>query len=103
MIELLRKASTILISTLFRLGGWGLMFAGLVHAANTPRPNLIFILTDDQRYDTLGVTGDGFIRTPHLDQLAAEVLVQGKRAAVVRRRQAVEAIWADETTAPWQR
>lgn len=34
------------------------------------RPNLIFILTDDQRYDTLGVTGDAFVETPHLDQLA---------------------------------
>ena len=31
------------------------------------RPNLIFILTDDQRYDTLGVTGDKFISTPNLD------------------------------------
>ena len=41
-------------------------------AASSPRPNLIFILTDDQRYDTLGVTGDGFIKTPNLDQLAAD-------------------------------
>ncbi|MBT5901514.1 MAG: sulfatase-like hydrolase/transferase [Opitutaceae bacterium] len=36
------------------------------------RPNIVFILTDDQRYETLGVTGDKFISTPHLDQLAAD-------------------------------
>ncbi|WP_246145878.1 sulfatase-like hydrolase/transferase [Rubripirellula lacrimiformis] len=36
------------------------------------RPNLIFILTDDQRYDTLGCTGNQFVQTPHLDQLAAD-------------------------------
>jgi diaminopimelate decarboxylase len=34
--------------------------------------------------------------------LAAEVLVHGKKAAVVRRRQKLEEIWAGETTAPWQ-
>ena len=33
--------------------------------------------------------------------LAAEVLVNGKRAAVVRERQPVKKIWADEKLAPW--
>jgi diaminopimelate decarboxylase len=32
---------------------------------------------------------------------AAEVLVNGKRAAVVRRRQTIPAIWAGESVAPW--
>jgi len=41
-------------------------------SAAAERPNLIFVLTDDQRYDTLGCTGNGFIKTPHLDQLAAD-------------------------------
>lgn len=35
--------------------------------------------------------------------LAAEVLVHGKRASVVRERQPVEAIWAGEKTASWQK
>ncbi|MFO1460901.1 MAG: diaminopimelate decarboxylase [Verrucomicrobiota bacterium] len=35
--------------------------------------------------------------------LATEVLVNGKKAAVVRSRQPVEQIWAHESTAPWQR
>jgi diaminopimelate decarboxylase len=33
--------------------------------------------------------------------LAAEVLVNGRQAAVVRGRQAVKAIWAGEKIAPW--
>ena len=34
------------------------------------RPNIILITTDQQRYDTLGVTGNTRIRTPNLDALA---------------------------------
>src|SRR5258708_8727228 len=33
--------------------------------------------------------------------LAAEVLVNGKQAAIVRERQPVEQIWSDEKIAPW--
>jgi diaminopimelate decarboxylase len=33
--------------------------------------------------------------------LAAEVLVHGKHAALVRKRQAVKKIWSDELVAPW--
>ncbi len=35
--------------------------------------------------------------------LAAEVLVNGKRAALVRERQPVKEIWQGEKSAPWQR
>lgn len=35
--------------------------------------------------------------------LPTEVLVNGSKAAVVRKRQEVEQIWANETPAPWQR
>ncbi len=34
------------------------------------RPNIIFILSDDQRWDTLGVYGNKDIKTPNLDALA---------------------------------
>lgn len=34
------------------------------------RPNIIFILTDDQRYDALGYAGNEFIHTPEMDKLA---------------------------------
>lgn len=36
------------------------------------RPNFLFILTDQQRFDTLGCNGNPVMRTPHLDQMAAE-------------------------------
>lgn len=35
------------------------------------RPNIIFILTDDQRWDALGVMGNPYIKTPNMDKLAA--------------------------------
>ena len=40
------------------------------HTAN--RPNIIFILTDDQRFDMLGCAGNKFIVTPTIDKLAAK-------------------------------
>jgi N-acetylglucosamine-6-sulfatase len=36
------------------------------------RPNIIFILSDDHRWDALGHKGHPFIKTPHLDRLAKE-------------------------------
>ena len=36
------------------------------------RPNLLFILTDDQRFDALGCAGNPIIRTPNVDRLAGE-------------------------------
>jgi len=38
----------------------------------TNRPNILWICTDQQRFDTLGVTGNASIRTPNLDRLAAD-------------------------------
>ena len=36
------------------------------------KPNIIFLLTDDQRWDALGAAGNDIIQTPNLDQLASE-------------------------------
>lgn len=36
------------------------------------KPNIIFILTDDQRWDALGFAGNRVIRTPEMDRLASE-------------------------------
>jgi len=36
------------------------------------RPNIIFLLTDDQRWDTLGAMGNPIIHTPNMDELASE-------------------------------
>jgi arylsulfatase A-like enzyme len=44
-------------------------FPARLEAADS-RPNIIFLLTDDQRYDTLGSSGNPIIHTPHLDALS---------------------------------
>ncbi|MEY5009965.1 MAG: hypothetical protein RLZZ253_1104, partial [Verrucomicrobiota bacterium] len=36
---------------------------------SAPRPNLIFLLTDDQRDNTLGAMGHPYVQTPNLDAL----------------------------------
>lgn len=36
------------------------------------RPNVVFILTDDQRADALGCMGHPHLKTPHIDRLAKE-------------------------------
>ncbi|MDX1683142.1 MAG: sulfatase-like hydrolase/transferase, partial [Phycisphaeraceae bacterium] len=38
---------------------------------DTAKPNLLLIMTDQQRFDALGIAGD-WVDTPHLDRLAAE-------------------------------
>ncbi|MBI2422299.1 MAG: sulfatase [Candidatus Hydrogenedentes bacterium] len=40
--------------------------------AQPARPNIVFLLTDDQRADTLGCAGNAIIQTPNIDGLAAE-------------------------------
>lgn len=46
-------------------------FGGAVTAAvKADRPNIIFILTDDQRWDAVGYASDGKVHTPEIDRLA---------------------------------
>ncbi len=39
-------------------------------AVANPRPNVVFILVDDLRFDTFGFMGHPFVETPHIDALA---------------------------------
>ena len=41
-------------------------------AAPAKRPNILFILTDDQRWDALSLAGHRHLRTPHIDRLGRE-------------------------------
>jgi len=53
-----------------------LLAAGLIAATHSvsaqapARPNILFLLTDDQRYDAMGCAGNPIVRTPHMDALA---------------------------------
>ncbi len=54
----------------------GLVSAGVAPLrpapAASPHLNVVFLLSDDQRWDTLGAMGNSIIQTPNLDRLAAE-------------------------------
>ena len=50
---------------------WGLLLTPLC-AQSEQRPNVILIITDDQGYGDLGITGNPFVETPNLDRLAEE-------------------------------
>tara|TARA_R110002096_G_scaffold119925_5_gene259915 strand:- start:1456 stop:2994 length:1539 start_codon:yes stop_codon:yes gene_type:complete len=44
----------------------------LISAEAADKPNLLVILTDDQRYDAMGFLGHPFLETPTLDRIAKE-------------------------------
>lgn len=50
----------------------GLCFSLASSAQEGERKNLLFIITDQQRYDALGYAGNSVIRTPNLDRLAGQ-------------------------------
>jgi arylsulfatase A-like enzyme len=54
----------------------GLCLVGLFWSnplwAGPTRPNILFILSDDHRWDSMSGMGHPFIQTPHLDRLARE-------------------------------
>lgn len=54
------------------MGGGLLTRASAADAPPPPRPNVVFIVADDLGYGDLGAYGATRIKTPHLDQLAAQ-------------------------------
>ena len=58
-----------------RLAASVLLFGALTAGAVAgDKPNVVFVLTDDQRWDALGCAGNPYLKTPHIDRLAAEGL-----------------------------
>jgi len=51
-----------------------LALCGTLTAADTARPNIVFVLVDDMGYADLGCMGARDIRTPNIDRLASEGL-----------------------------
>ena len=54
------------------LAGLLLLFSLVSSAQQKPHPNVIIIMTDDQGYGDLGITGNPHVRTPKIDAFAAE-------------------------------
>lgn len=57
------------------LGAFGLDHGKKKATKAGSRPNIIFLLTDDQRWDALGAMGNKIIKTPNVDKLAANGLL----------------------------
>ncbi|UCS94597.1 arylsulfatase [Echinicola marina] len=49
-----------------------LLFPNKLFSQSPGKPNVILIITDDQGYGDLGITGNPYVKTPNIDQLARE-------------------------------
>jgi arylsulfatase A-like enzyme len=50
----------------------GFFLSGTVMAKADKKPNLLFIMTDQQRFDALSIAGNQVLKTPNLDRLAKQ-------------------------------
>lgn len=57
--------------------GIGVALSPLVRAKSEGRPNILLLVTDDQRWDTIAAQGNPFIHTPNLDELYRQGTVFG--------------------------
>lgn len=53
----------------------GILFNIQCHAQASEKPNIIYILSDDQGWGDVGFMGDQFYETPNIDQMAREGLI----------------------------
>ncbi|MCB9207075.1 MAG: sulfatase [Ignavibacteriales bacterium] len=65
-IKLSRIVMTIIFFTLKNI------FSQVGDKVSQEKPNIIFILTDDQRWDEIGYAGNKIIQTPEMDKLAKD-------------------------------
>ena len=47
-------------------------------AQNLEKPNIILIDVDELRWDGLGITGHGFVKTPNIDRIAKQGMLMKK-------------------------
>lgn len=50
----------------------GIAKASGLSGNDSPKPNLLFIMTDQQRWDALSIAGNNVLETPHFDRLAKQ-------------------------------
>jgi hypothetical protein len=60
------------------------------------RPNIIFILTDDQRWDALGYAGNKIIQTPEMDKLARKACISKMPSPPHRFVQQAEPVFSQD-------
>src|SRR5688572_9028355 len=70
----MRRFAFLAVLSLLALAGasFGLAGAARQKGEGAARPNFVFIITDDQRWDAMGCAGHPFLKTPNLDRLARE-------------------------------
>ena len=59
------------VNKFFIPGIVGLLGSVSLFAGNKSKPNILILFSDDQRADALGCAGNKYIKTPNIDQLAA--------------------------------
>src|SRR4051812_35194182 len=70
---MVRKRRVLAVKTLNRCLWLSLCLGSCLPClADSPQPNVIFILADDLGYGDLGCFGQKLIRTPNIDRIAAE-------------------------------
>jgi arylsulfatase A-like enzyme len=65
------KRREFLATTMKTAAGLALAHVPAATAAELPRPNILFIMTDQQRADMMSCAGNPWLKTPVLDRLAA--------------------------------
>lgn len=70
-----KRSSLLYVSALVMISAYTLHSIPVFSQKKEPlQPNIIFILTDDQRWDAMGYAGNKIIKTPEMDKLAREGL-----------------------------
>src|SRR3546814_18955294 len=50
-------------------------YTTLFRSTGKDKPNIVFLLADDLRWDAMGAMGNSIIQTPNLDRMAGEGLL----------------------------
>jgi arylsulfatase A-like enzyme len=66
----MRSIVVFLNKTIVVLGVFIFSFTFITYAKSGKKPNLLFIITDQQRFDALSIAGNQVLKTPNLDRLA---------------------------------
>jgi arylsulfatase A-like enzyme len=66
----MRSIVAFLNKTIVVLGVFIFSFTFITYAKSGKKPNLLFVITDQQRFDALSIAGNQVLKTPNLDRLA---------------------------------